>query len=118
MEIPQVSISVDTTDSGAPSVETCREVILDKCDDPKHARDDGRHALAVTKHACDHVKNAVDGGGNSDLEKKRSIMCRSMTTGSGNKHNNCSSIMSSSSRGSITYQPYHTVIPIILPACV
>ena len=54
MDIPQVSISVDTSDSGALSVETCKEVILEPSDSAEHTRDDS------SKDACDHVKNAVE----------------------------------------------------------
>ena len=104
MDIPQVSISVDTSDSGALSVETCKEVILDPSDSAEHTRDDS------SKDACDHVKNAVENK-RSESEWKRSKYCRSVTTGSsasGNKLNHCST-MSSSSRGSLIYQPHNGV---------
>ena len=67
MEIPQVSISVDTSDSGAQSVETCREV-------------------TSLEHNSDEVNDEVKLCVNKSLETdfKRALMCRSMTLGKEN----------------------------------
>ena len=67
MEIPQVSISVDTSDSGAQSVETCREVnSLENNSDEVNDGSDSGVKLCVNK-------------AESDL--KRTLMCRSLTLG-------------------------------------
>ena len=68
MEIPQVSISVDTSDSGAQSVETCREV-------------------TSLEHNSDEVNDEVKLCVNKTLETdlKRALMCRSLTLGMENE---------------------------------
>ena len=70
MEIPQVSISVDTSDSGAQSVETCREV------------------NSLENNTSDEVNDGSDTAGVSKLcvnraecDLKRTLMCRSLTLG-------------------------------------
>ena len=106
MEIPQVSISVDTSDSGAQSVETCREVnSLENNSDEVNDGSDTGVKLCVNKAECD---------------LKRTLMCRSLTLGnprhpvlnSNNSscHNNNHSVpynnSNRSSRSSLVFTPH------------
>ena len=100
MEIPQVSISVDTgSDSGAQSIETCREVELDK-----------------NSEEVSDVKLSVS---RAESGLKRALMCRSQTVSCGprlpalntnNSINNNHSVPYNSShcgsRTSLVFQPH------------
>ena len=68
MEIPQVSISVDTSDSGAQSIETCREVnsVENNSDEVNDGDTGGK--LCVTKAESD-LKRALACHVNNDIEK-------------------------------------------------
>ena len=79
MEIPQVSISVDTSDSGAQSIETCREV-------------------NSVENNSDEVNDGDTGGklcvNKAESDLKRALMCRSLTLGNPrhlvlNSNNSC-----------------------------
>ena len=101
MDIPQVSISIDTSDSGAQSVETCRELVLNSKSD-----NDGEDNL--DNPDGDNAKNFIEKSGTKCLndQPRRTMPCRSVTLGSGNSNRGVilSSNCSVSSRSSLTCQ--------------
>ena len=101
MDIPQVSISIDTSDSGAQSVETCRELVMNSKSD-NDGEDDQKNADS------DSVKNIIEKTGAKCVndQPRRTMPSRSLTLGSGNSNrvllsSNCSAL---SSRSSLTCQ--------------
>ena len=101
MDIPQVSISIDTSDSGAQSVDTCRELDINN-----KSNNESEEKLDNTDG--DNANNAFEKSASKSVndQPRRTMPNRSITLGSGNSNRGVilSSNCSTSSRSSLTCQ--------------